>query len=243
MPPVPILTTSPLMTVHLQHSVYFWQLMNLHWHHYHPKAIVYIRCESLGLDKCIWTCIHQPWFFVIVNPVHRLISHFQASSFAWSLWQYLRRTYVFRSCLWSLPFFSPVKGTKSSLSFCSKASFSRYMRRCSRSNGPVAAFCVWSFCRNPAGSSALWQDRGVSIKGSVCLNDPCYLPHPCCTWGKRGEDTCAEMWVWAKGWVSGISWRTYFLECHVLRGGSQWAQAEHRWLGSLSLLQLPSRSW
>lgn len=86
-----------------------------------------------------------------------------------------RKTYS----LWSLPFFSPVKGTKSSLSFCSKASFSRYMRRCSRSNGPVAAFCVWSFCRNPAGSIALWQDRGVSRKEGVCPTDTLLPPSLC----------------------------------------------------------------
>lgn len=153
-----------------------------------------------------------------------------------------RKTYS----LWSLPFFSPVKGTKSSLSFCSKASFSRYMRRCSRSNGPVAAFCVWSFCRNPAGSIALWQDRGVSRKEGVRPTDtvtslPLPPPLPAVYGGGREKDTCAEMWVWVEGW--GL-WGPTCSTILCWREGSQRAQAEHRWLEEpLSLLQLPSQMW
>lgn len=67
------------------------------------------------------------------------------------------------------------------------------MRRCSRSNGPVAAFCVWSFCRNPAGSSALCQDRGVSGKEDVCLTDT-LLPSSLAVYGGNTEDTCAVTW-------------------------------------------------
>lgn len=57
------------------------------------------------------------------------------------------------------PFFSPVKGTRSSLSWCSRASFSRCCIRASRSNGPVGLFFVWSRCRRPAGSMAFWENR------------------------------------------------------------------------------------
>lgn len=148
----------------------------------------------MGLDKCTQTCIHQPRFFLILNPIRGLISPFQASSVTWPSMT-IPYEYLHSQMLpVALPFFSPVKGTKSSLSFCSKASFSRYMRRCSRSNGPVAAFCVWSFCRNPAGSSALWQDRGVSRKQGVCLTDTCYLPYPCCVWGDVGVSWGLGLW-------------------------------------------------
>lgn len=63
----------------------------------------------------------------------------------------------------ALPFFSPVNGTKSSLSLCSSACFSKYESRRSLSKGPVADLVVWSFCRNPAGSKAfcegVWKRR------------------------------------------------------------------------------------
>lgn len=120
-------------------------------------------------------------------------------------------------CLWSLPFFSPVKGTKSSLSFCSKASFSRYMRRCSRSKGPVAAFCVWSFCRNPAGSMALWQDRGVSRKEDVCRPVLCYFlfhPHSLCA-GEAGRIPTQNVRV---SWGLGALGRLWGLTCSNVLG-------------------------
>lgn len=55
-----------------------------------------------------------------------------------------------------VPFLSPVKGTQSSLSLWSIASFSRYCRSLSRLKAPVAPFVVWSFCLSPAGSRAFW---------------------------------------------------------------------------------------
>lgn len=59
----------------------------------------------------------------------------------------------------TIPLFSPVKGTKSSLSLMSFACFSRWAMSSSLLNGPVGGFCVWSRCRSPAGSSAFWTWR------------------------------------------------------------------------------------
>lgn len=60
----------------------------------------------------------------------------------------------------TVPFFSPVNGTKSSLSLCSSACFSKYESRRSLSKGPVAGLVVWSFCRKPAGSKAFCEREG-----------------------------------------------------------------------------------
>lgn len=50
-----------------------------------------------------------------------------------------------------------MKGTRSSLSLCSSATFSRCCIRASRSYGPVGLFLVWSRWRKPAGSKAFWE--------------------------------------------------------------------------------------
>lgn len=62
------------------------------------------------------------------------------------------------------PFFSPVNGTISSLSLYSMASFSRYLRRLSLLNVPVAFLDVWSFWRMPAGRRTFWGDRRRCIR-------------------------------------------------------------------------------
>ncbi len=60
-----------------------------------------------------------------------------------------------------VPLFSPVKGTRSSLSLCSMACFSRKSIRAKRSKGPVALFLVWSRWRNPAGRIAFWKVKKI----------------------------------------------------------------------------------
>lgn len=61
------------------------------------------------------------------------------------------------------PFLSPVKGTISSLSLYSMASFSRYLRSFSLSNDPVVFLTVWSFCRIPAGRRAFCSGQGDTL--------------------------------------------------------------------------------